>query len=145
MNVPRSHPHRHQSGRNEKSYFHFLVNSNKISNRLLNVAVLAAVRVCLLSDCSVCSEGYATTLAFTCSKCSGGNAAAIVVLSAIALLAALLILKHLVSIKQETITGGAVVRVGWFLPVQSIKIVIIAWQIITQVITRKAPLPNDLE
>lgn len=84
-------------------------------------------------DCSVCSEGYATTVANACSKCSDGKGAAIVVVLAIAVLVALGLLWHMVAIEQDGRPQGVVVRVWKVLPLQAIKIVTVAWQIVTQV------------
>lgn len=87
----------------------------------------------VLPDCSVYSEGYAATLAFTCSQCSEGNMAGVVVVLAIAILAALAFVWHMVAfIEQENTARSVFVRVGKVLPLQSIKIVIVAWQIVIQ-------------
>lgn len=87
----------------------------------------------MLPDCSVCSKGYGATLAFRCRQCSDGNSAVIVVVLAIAILAAVAFLWHMVSIEDADSTRGVVVRVENVLPLQSIKIVLVAWQIVAQV------------
>lgn len=83
-----------------------------------NCCSLAGVHVCMFSYCSVCSEEYVEMLAFRCRRCSDGNVAVIVVLLALTLLAALVIVRHLVSMEQAPTTGGVVVRVKNVLPVQ---------------------------
>ena len=54
---------------------------------------------------------------------------------AIVFLAALAFVWHMVSIEKEGTTRSATFRVGKVLPLQSIKIIVVAWQIITQVST----------
>lgn len=87
----------------------------------------------MLPDCSVCGEGYASTLAFRCSRCAGENVAVTVVVLAVVVCSALVFVWHMVSIEQEDATRGIIVRVKKVLPLQSIKIVVVAWQIVTQV------------
>lgn len=57
----------------------------------------------------------------------------VVVAIAIILLAALAVVWHMVSIQQGTATRGTVVRLETILPLQSLKIIVVAWQIVTQV------------
>lgn len=103
----------------------------------------------VLSDCSVCSANYTATLAFTCSQCSDGKLAVVVVILAIAFLAALAFVWNMVAIHQEDATLGVAVRVQKVLPLQSIKIIVVVWQIVTQVstcatidcATRQQPIP----
>lgn len=83
----------------------------------------------------MCSEGYAVSLVLTCSECSDGNLAVVVVVLAIASLAVFALVRHMVSLEQENITRSIFSRVEAVLPLQSIKIVVVAWQIVTQVNT----------
>lgn len=57
---------------------------------------------------------------------------------AIVFLAALAFVWNMVSIEKEDSTRGVVIRVEKFLPRLSIKIIIVACQIVTQVSTRRA-------
>ena len=88
-----------------------------------------------LPDCSVCRANYTATLPFRCSECSTGNVAVVVVVIAIAILTALAFLWHMVSNEKEGTTRGVTFRVEKVLPLQSIKIIVVAWQIISQVST----------
>lgn len=89
----------------------------------------------MLPDCSVCSKGYGKMLANSCSKCSDGREAFIAVALATAVLAVLASVWHMVSIEQEGATQGVVARFKKILPLQSIKITTVVWQIVTQVST----------
>lgn len=60
----------------------------------------------------------------------------IFVVLVIAGFAALAFVWHMVSIEKEDTSGAVVARVEKVLPLQSIKIVIVAWQIVTQVSAR---------
>lgn len=113
----------------------FRVQYGRTCSRYANVGVLGRCTR-MLPDCSVCSEGYRTTLAFRCRQCSDGNSAVVFVVLAIVFLAALAFVWHMVSIEKEDSTRGVVVRVEKVVPLQSIKIIIVAWQIVTQVSTR---------
>lgn len=83
-------------------------------------------------------------LAKTCSKCNDGNGALLFVALAIAVLAALAFLWHMMSIEQEGGTQGVVVRVWKVLPLHAIKIVTVAWQIVTQVRIRVMRIRDGL-
>ena len=88
------------------------------------------------ADCAVCSQGYATTLSYYgCSECSEVTSIVPSVCAAIIVgILGLLFVRHMISIE-----GGH--RTTWFsvdqmksqLPLQSFKIIIISWQIVTQV------------
>ncbi|CAM9881399.1 unnamed protein product [Choristocarpus tenellus] len=86
--------------------------------------------------CSVCDEKYATTLAFTCSKCSGtdgdGFLAVATILLGIIVLGFVLVVTHLMSTEFTDRSNGFLNRVMRALPLQAIKIVIVVWQISTQ-------------
>lgn len=83
----------------------------------------------------MCSNGYATGFAFTCTKCSETNSLLTLVLAVFcATMVLVVVTSHLVS--KETADGGnrvsAIHRLQkrfWFQP---IKIVIVVWQIVTQ-------------
>eukprot|EP00752_Nemacystus_decipiens_P009914 g8846.t1 len=84
--------------------------------------------------CSICSSGYTGGLGFTCSKCS--NSAGGIVLAAVfavmALVVVIAIVVYVMSGKAGTGKRGIVERLGRYIPLQSVKIVIVAWQILTQ-------------
>lgn len=90
---------------------------------------------CLVTDCSVCSKGYTRTLFFTCTKCldSRGGVAIMIVVAVVFLCAIIVLLMHLVSGETLHARRGIVHRITERLPLQSIKIIVVVWQILTQV------------
>lgn len=87
------------------------------------------------TDCSVCSDGYAAGAHNTCAECSD-NAGAVVLLVVLALLLILVVvtfLYYLVSTEMEGDERGLLARLTKLIPLQSFKIVIVTWQILTQV------------
>eukprot|EP00903_Cladosiphon_okamuranus_P016020 g14792.t1 len=85
--------------------------------------------------CAICSEGYTAQIGLTCSKCSdstGGIVLAAVV-AVVALLVAVAVVSYVTSSERGATGPGMVERVGRYIPLQSLKIVIVAWQILTQV------------
>ena len=87
------------------------------------------------ADCAVCSDGYAPQLGFTCTKCldaANGAVLASLVLVAIAF-AAVAVASYVMSGERPGKRRGVVERVARFVPLQSIKIVVVSWQILTQV------------
>lgn len=89
----------------------------------------------LVTDCSVCSEGHTGTLSFTCIECvnSRGGVAIVISVGIIVLFAGIALCMHLVSGEVDGARPGIIHRVIKRLPVQSIKIVVVMWQILTQV------------
>lgn len=87
------------------------------------------------ADCSVCTEGFSKSLAFTCTKCvdDHGGFAIMGVVGLFVLCAAVALCMHLVSGEMEGGRRGVVHRILAHLPFQSIKIVVVVWQILTQV------------
>lgn len=88
---------------------------------------------CSRADCAICADGYAATLAYTCSDCSSGGGVAFTVfalLAALAVVAAVIV--YLVSTNDDTKTTRFR-RLTHGLPVQGLKTVLVAWQILTQV------------
>ena len=92
----------------------------------------------LLLDCSVCSQDYFRTEGFRCSKCPSkpsSRTAALTVLGVLAGLLLMLFVYYMIRIEKR--------RVAWnqsnngfkkILAVQSLKIIIVSWQIINQVV-----------
>ncbi|CAM9150882.1 unnamed protein product, partial [Ectocarpus sp. 6 AP-2014] len=84
--------------------------------------------------CAVCSGGYTARLGMVCSKCSDrtGSIALGVSVSVAGLLFTVALVSYAVSGESEGRARGVVERAGRFVPLQSVKIVIVAWQILTQ-------------
>eukprot|EP00752_Nemacystus_decipiens_P012585 g11145.t1 len=85
--------------------------------------------------CSVCSDGYTAQLGFTCSKCSDstGGVMVVVVLAVAAVLVGMAAVVYVMSGEVGCMgRGGAFERLFRNIPLQSVKIVIVAWQILTQ-------------
>lgn len=85
-----------------------------------------------LADCAVCSHRYTESLSYTCRECSDDKVTVVAWLalpSTIAL--ALLFLGYMVS-KERRSAKRVFIKTLQKLPLQSTKIVIVAWQIITE-------------
>ena len=97
----------------------------------------------LQADCCVCASGYSTTLAFTCSACSGSRRA--VVLTFVIFIFVLAVLAAVVGVNYLVATAD---KESWFFSwwifsrlhndrfekfsSSSFKIVLVVWQIVTQ-------------
>lgn len=83
----------------------------------------------------MCSPNYTGGLGFACELCSGSarGVAVTAVLSVVAALALLIIVVYLFSDKATSGASGIVDPLSKNVPLQSLKIIIVAWQIITQV------------
>ena len=87
-------------------------------------------------DCSVCSKRFTASLGFACNKCSdnaAGGIALAVAMVVVFLLASVAFLSYMLSGEMEGVNQGIAARVTRFIPLQSVKIVIVVWQILTQV------------
>ena len=88
------------------------------------------------ADCAVCSDGYTAQLGYTCDKCSDstGGIVVVAVLALVALSVCIAVVMYVMS-GEAGCTGrrGPLGRLFRNIPLQSVKIVIVAWQIITQV------------
>lgn len=87
------------------------------------------------SDCSICSKNYASNIGFTCRECSERTMSitAVVVLGVLASVFGLSIILYLTSVEMAGCGEGIVDFVTRLIPLTSIKIIIITWQILTQV------------
>ena len=87
------------------------------------------------ADCAVCSQGYASTLSnYGCRKCSEAvSIASSVCAVAIVGIVGLLFVRHMISIEGHRTTWISVNQIKIVLPSQSFKIIIVSWQIVTQV------------
>ncbi|CAM9262049.1 unnamed protein product, partial [Hapterophycus canaliculatus] len=85
--------------------------------------------------CSVCSNGYTQELNFACSKCSGSTSGIVIVtiLGAVALCVGVAVVSYVTSGEVAASRGGPLRSLLRNIPLQSVKIVIAAWQILTQV------------
>lgn len=83
----------------------------------------------------MCSEDFTTTLSFTCAECvdSRGGIAIMAVVALFSLFAIIALFVHLVSGEKDGARQGLVDLVTKRLPLQSIKIIVVVWQILTQV------------
>lgn len=71
---------------------------------------------------------------FNCTKCTGGNSGLMVVaLAIVALLIFAALVNYLVTSKPGADREGIIPRIMRYVPLQSLKIVIVVWQILTQV------------
>ena len=89
----------------------------------------------LFADCSVCSKNYVSSLNFICRKCydsAVGFAIAVVVTVLIAAVGRAIV-SYLLSAERSDAGRTIAVRVAQSLPMQSVKNVIVVWQILTQV------------
>ena len=88
-----------------------------------------------VTDCSICSDGYAASFGFTCGKCSdkAGGITLTVVLVVFVLIGVAAMASYTTSSELENGDRGILERLARFIPLQSLKIVIVALQIVTQV------------
>lgn len=89
----------------------------------------------LAPDCSVCSRGYSASLSFTCRECSDETVGLIIatVLVMMACVVGFAVVSYLISAEGLSGGRGIIGRVTQWIPMQSVKTVIIVWQILTQV------------
>lgn len=87
------------------------------------------------ADCAICSDGYTAGLGFACDKCSNtaGGIVLAVFFVVIALVVVVSIACYLIFYEHERGRQGLVERMARYVPLQSLKVVIVSWQIITQV------------
>ena len=104
---------------------------------LLVVRLVLSLLSCVRrpTDCAICTEGHAANLGSTCRKCSGNTKdivfASIVGLAGVILVSA--VIWHLMSSETQGERQGASGRRTLRSSFQSVKIIIVAWQILTQV------------
>ncbi|CAM9682647.1 unnamed protein product, partial [Laminaria digitata] len=85
--------------------------------------------------CSICSEGYSEHLSFSCRECSDDNVDTIVVaviVSIVGLIAVVVLASYLTSGESLDSKRGIIGIAKRYIPLQSLKIVILTWQILTQ-------------
>ena len=91
-----------------------------------------------VTDCAVCDGGYSSSLAHTCTLCSSsrrqGLMAASVLAALVATSAVVAAFRYLLSVNlDERGIDGFHRRVLQAFPLQAFKIIIVVWQILTQV------------
>lgn len=84
--------------------------------------------------CSICSEGYSEHLSFSCRECSDDNTDTIIaaaILSVVGLIVVIMLAYYLTSSETDSNVGlsGVMKR---YIPLQSLKIVVVTWQILNQ-------------
>lgn len=86
-------------------------------------------------DCSVCDASYTSSLNFVCVPCTARKwgIAMAGIACGIGLVVGIAVVFHLLSPNVSGSGGNFVDRLARFVPFQSIKIIIVAWQIVTQV------------
>lgn len=98
--------------------------------------ILCTRSVELYADCSVCSDGYIGDGDNTCRACSSNSRAqlaVIIVFSVVGVAIAIFFALYLLSGIMESVCWDVARIVARHLPSQSIKIIIVTWQILTQV------------
>ena len=103
----------------------------------------------------MCSDGYTHALGPSCNKCSDatGFGIALVVVLGVAILAGFTaFLTYMLSGQEQDTDRGIVARLARYIPLHTLKIVIVVWQILTQVglsrpvnIIDRGPLTEVLE
>lgn len=87
------------------------------------------------TDCAICKESYTAGIGFTCSECpdSIGDVVLAAVLGVVALFTVVAVVSYVVS--GGGVGGGNIVigRLTQYVPLQSVKIIVVTWQILTQV------------
>ena len=96
------------------------------------------------TDCAVCGDGYVATLGFSCDRCSGNTKSVVVtsIFTGVSAFIAAAIIRYLMSSEIQGGGRGIVDRMTRHVPVQAMKIIIVAWQILTQVTHVKAHFPD---
>ena len=91
----------------------------------------------LFADCSVCSKNHVSSLSFTCRECYDSTVVILIatVLTVLVAAVALAIFWYLVSVKGVDAERGIMDCVTQRIPMHSVKIIIVVWQILTQVRT----------
>lgn len=94
------------------------------------------------ADCAVCSDGYIPTLEYVCDECSDsdGRWALVVIISVLSVVALAVFVSYMVSGEWEGASRGIAARIAPYIPLQSLKIILVAWQILTQVRARNVEI-----
>lgn len=89
----------------------------------------------LRAGCSICSKDYASSLGFTRNTFSDntGGVVLLVVTALLAMVAFTAFLSYMMSVEMQGAGRGIVARTTRYIPLLSLKVVIVGWQILTQV------------
>ena len=87
----------------------------------------------LLLDCAVCSPGYSTTLPYHCNKCLEKTSLGIFVVAILASIVVCFLVCCMLSSGGHSNTGGSTASLEAIISLQSFKIILVSWQIVTQV------------
>ena len=85
--------------------------------------------------CSICSEGYSESLSFSCRKCSEDSSDAILtslIVSFVGLGSICILVSYLTSSDISESKKGLIGLFKTYIPLQSLKILVVTWQILTQ-------------
>ena len=87
------------------------------------------------ADCAVCSDRYTARIGFNCDKCSDSTGGIIlaIFLAGVAVFVVIVVACYIVSGEQDRERKGLIERTMRYIPFQSLKIVIVTWQILTKV------------
>lgn len=88
------------------------------------------------ADCSVCCDGYFPSLGASCNKCSENNSlglALLAVLGVVVFAGFVTFLVYMLSGKELSADRGILARISRIIPLHSLKIVVVVWQILAQV------------
>ena len=98
-----------------------------------------------VADCSICNETYVSGMNFSCQKCSDRaiSITTVAILVVLATAIGLTTVSYLVSAEGVGGGRGIVKAIMRRVPMQSVKIVIVVWQVLTQV-REAAATPDNL-
>ena len=85
--------------------------------------------------CGICSEGYSESLSFSCRKCSEDSSDAIftsLIVSFVGLGSICILVSYLTSSDISESNKGLIGLLKKYVPLQSLKILVVTWQILTQ-------------
>ena len=107
----------------------------KAPRKALICILLNSIERVHATDCSICSDGYAEGFGFACDACPDKERVIVLaaVLAVFFLFGAAAVASYTMSIPLEGGCRGTIERLTRFIPLQSVKIVVVALQIVTQV------------
>lgn len=119
---------------------HIYIGSRTFPTLIFALCCCMRVAVSTFTDCAVCDTDYSPSLAHTCTECSSSRRqrlmAATAIAAIVAVLAIVAIFQYMVSTDlQHRTTRCFHSKVLRAVPVQSLKIIVVVWQILTQVCT----------
>lgn len=88
---------------------------------------------CSSADCAICSEGYFSSTRYTCTECPENSARAVGAVLTVALIVGAALVFFLFKALRGNRGGDRATPASWRKILLSLKIVVVAWQILTQV------------